>query len=189
MACQDPAKCGTGIKKGQQAKFTFVYPTGVASTTAQWQAYKSDASKAGIAINLVGQAFNAIIGEAATCAPMSPKCNVQVFAYGGWGFDGCRNQSRQEQDPAAAPPASRGRDAGGMRAVWSACGPPPARAAAHPAAEPVMSLSGTQPRPAAEASIASQTACTAAPCAKPGDQAASGQPSSRSAAWLANDEP
>jgi peptide/nickel transport system substrate-binding protein len=88
MACQDPAKCGTGIKKGQQAKFTFVYSTGQASVTAMWQAFKSDASKAGIDINLVGQTFNTIIGESAPCAPMGPKCNVQVFAFGGWAFNG-----------------------------------------------------------------------------------------------------
>jgi peptide/nickel transport system substrate-binding protein len=88
MTCQDPAKCGTGIKKGQQLKLTFVYSTGVAAATASWQAIKSDASKAGIAINLVGQSFNTIIGESAPCAPMGPKCNVQVFAYGGWAYDG-----------------------------------------------------------------------------------------------------
>jgi peptide/nickel transport system substrate-binding protein len=88
MACQDPAKCGTGIKKGEQAKFTYVYSTGQAAVTAQWQTYKSDASKAGIDINLVGQTFNTIIGESAPCAPMGPKCNVQVFAFGGWNFNG-----------------------------------------------------------------------------------------------------
>jgi peptide/nickel transport system substrate-binding protein len=88
MTCQDPAKCGTGIKKGQQAKFTFNYSTGVAAATAMWQAIKSDASKAGIDINLVGQSFNTIIGESAPCAPMGPKCNIQVFAYGGWAYDG-----------------------------------------------------------------------------------------------------
>jgi len=88
MTCQDPAKCGTGIKKGQQLKFTFDYSTGVAASTATWQAIKSDASKAGITINLVGQSFNTIIGESAPCAPMGPKCNVQVFAYGGWAYDG-----------------------------------------------------------------------------------------------------
>ena len=88
MTCQDPAKCGTGITQGQQAKFTFVYATGLASTTAQWEAYKSDASKAGIVINLEGQTFNTIIGESAPCAPMGPKCAVQVFAFGGWGFNG-----------------------------------------------------------------------------------------------------
>ena len=88
MTCQDPAKCGTGIKQGQQAKFTFNYTTGNAALTAQWQAYKSDASKAGIDINLVGQTFNTIIGESAPCAPMGPKCNVQVFAFGGWAYNG-----------------------------------------------------------------------------------------------------
>ncbi|HZI73929.1 MAG TPA: ABC transporter substrate-binding protein, partial [Gemmatimonadales bacterium] len=40
MTCQDPAKCGTGITKGQQAKFTFNYSTGVAAATAMWQAIK-----------------------------------------------------------------------------------------------------------------------------------------------------
>ncbi len=88
MTCQDPAKCGTGIKKGQQLKLTFVYSTGVAAATATWQAIKSDASKAGIDINLVGQSFNTIIGESLPCAPMGPKCSVQVFAFGGWAYDG-----------------------------------------------------------------------------------------------------
>jgi peptide/nickel transport system substrate-binding protein len=88
MTCQDPAKCGTGITKGKQAKFTFNYATGNAAVTAQWQTYKSDASKAGIDINLVGQTFNTIIGESAPCAPMGPKCNVQVFAFGGWAYNG-----------------------------------------------------------------------------------------------------
>jgi peptide/nickel transport system substrate-binding protein len=88
MACQDPAKCGAGIKQGQQAKFTYIYSTGQASTTASWEAYKSDASKAGIDINIVGQTFNTIIGQSAPCAPMGPKCAVQVFAFGGWNFNG-----------------------------------------------------------------------------------------------------
>ena len=88
MTCQDPAKCGTGITKGEQLKLTYVYSTGAAAATATWQAIKSDASKAGIDINLVGQSFNTIIGESAPCAPMGPKCSVQVFAYGGWAYDG-----------------------------------------------------------------------------------------------------
>jgi peptide/nickel transport system substrate-binding protein len=88
MTCQDPSKCGKGIPKGQQAKFTYVYSAGTASTTATWQTYKSDASKAGIDVNIVGQTFNTIIGESAPCAPMGPKCNVQVFAFGGWLFNG-----------------------------------------------------------------------------------------------------
>src|SRR5215469_12722968 len=88
MTCQDPAKCGTGITKGQPLKLTYVYSTGVAAATAMWQAIKSDASSIGIDINLVGQTFNSIIGESLPCAPMGPKCNVQVFAFGGWAYDG-----------------------------------------------------------------------------------------------------
>jgi peptide/nickel transport system substrate-binding protein len=88
MTCQDPAKCGTGIPKGQQLKLTYLYSTGNAAAAATWQAYKSDASTVGIDINIVGQSFNTIIGQSAPCAPMGPKCTVQVFAYGGWGYDG-----------------------------------------------------------------------------------------------------
>jgi peptide/nickel transport system substrate-binding protein len=88
MTCQDPSKCGTGITQGQKLELTYVYSTGVAATTAMWQTYKSDASQAGIDINIVGQSFNTIVGEAAPCSPMSSKCAVQVFAYGGWAFDG-----------------------------------------------------------------------------------------------------
>jgi len=88
MTCQDPSKCGTGITQGQKLALTFVYSTGNAAVTSMWQAYKSDASKVGIDITLDAESFNTIIGESAPCAPMGPKCNVQVFAYGGWGFDG-----------------------------------------------------------------------------------------------------
>jgi peptide/nickel transport system substrate-binding protein len=88
MTCQDAAKCGSGITTGTQLKLTYVYSTGIAAATAMWQAIKSEESQVGIDINLVGQSFDTIIGESAPCAPMSSKCNVQVFAYGGWDFDG-----------------------------------------------------------------------------------------------------
>jgi peptide/nickel transport system substrate-binding protein len=88
MTCQDPSKCGANITKGEQLKLTYVYSTGVAAATAMWQAYKSDASQAGIDINLVGETFNSIIGQSAPCSPMSSKCAIQVFAFGGWAFNG-----------------------------------------------------------------------------------------------------
>jgi peptide/nickel transport system substrate-binding protein len=88
MTCQDPSKCGAGIPKGQQMKMTFVYSTGQAAVTAMWETYKSDASQAGIDVVLQGQTFNSIIAESAPCTPMGPKCNVQVFAFGGWLFNG-----------------------------------------------------------------------------------------------------
>ena len=88
MQCQDPSKCGKGITKGEQLKMTFIYSTGVAAATATYQTIKSEESSVGIDVTLVGQSFDTIIGESAPCAPMGPKCNVQVFAYGGWSFDG-----------------------------------------------------------------------------------------------------
>ena len=88
MTCQDPSKCGTGITAGQQLKLTILYSTGLAAATNEWQVYKSDAAQIGIDITLQGQTFNTIIGQSAPCAPMGPKCNVQVFAYGGWSYDG-----------------------------------------------------------------------------------------------------
>ncbi|MGH3405019.1 MAG: ABC transporter substrate-binding protein [Streptosporangiaceae bacterium] len=88
MTCQDPSKCGTGITNGEQLKLTFLYSTGTAAATATYQAIKSEESSVGIDVTLVGESFDTIIGESAPCAPMGPKCNVQVFAYGGWSFDG-----------------------------------------------------------------------------------------------------
>jgi peptide/nickel transport system substrate-binding protein len=88
MTCQNPAKCGAHITQGQQLKLTYIYATGNAAQQATWQAYKSDASTIGIDINIVGESFNTIIGQSAPCAPMGPKCAVQVFAYGGWAYDG-----------------------------------------------------------------------------------------------------
>ncbi len=88
MTCEDPAKCGTGITSGQKLTLTFDYATGIAAATAMWQTIKSEESSVGIDVNLVGQSFDTIIGESAPCSPMSSKCNVQVFAYGGWDYDG-----------------------------------------------------------------------------------------------------
>jgi peptide/nickel transport system substrate-binding protein len=88
MTCQDPSKCGTGITKGEQLKLTFNYATGIAAATATYETIKSEESQIGIDVTLIGQSFNTIIGQSAPCAPMGPKCNIQVFAYGGWGYDG-----------------------------------------------------------------------------------------------------
>ncbi len=79
MTCQTPAKCGSGIKAGQQLKFTLDYSTGEAAFTQEAAIYKSDASKAGIDVNIVGQTFNTIIGEA---VPSNP--SWQGSMYGLW---------------------------------------------------------------------------------------------------------
>jgi peptide/nickel transport system substrate-binding protein len=91
MTCQQPgtgsSQCGAGIAKGTQFKFTLDWATGQAEVQQQVAVYKSDASKAGIDINLVGQSFNTIIGESTPCKP-GPKCTWDALMYGGWLFNG-----------------------------------------------------------------------------------------------------
>jgi len=87
MTCTDPAKCGPGIKSGTQLKFTLDYASGTVTFAEEAATYKSDASLAGIAVNIVSQSFNTIIGEASPCKP-GPKCTWDALMYGGWLFNG-----------------------------------------------------------------------------------------------------
>jgi peptide/nickel transport system substrate-binding protein len=91
MTCQKPgsgaSQCGSGIAKGTAFKFTLDWATGSSAVQQMVAVYKSDASKAGIDVNLVGQSFNTIIGESTPCKP-GPKCTWDVLMYGGWGFNG-----------------------------------------------------------------------------------------------------
>jgi peptide/nickel transport system substrate-binding protein len=79
MTCQTPAKCGTGIKAGQKFAFTLDYSTGEAAFTDEVAIYKSDASKAGIDVTIVGQTFDTVAGEA---IPTNPAW--QGAMYGLW---------------------------------------------------------------------------------------------------------
>jgi peptide/nickel transport system substrate-binding protein len=63
MTCQTPSKCGPGIAAGTKFSFTLNYASGEAAFTQEAEIYKSDASKAGINVNIVSQTFDAIIGE------------------------------------------------------------------------------------------------------------------------------
>jgi peptide/nickel transport system substrate-binding protein len=87
MTCETASLCGAGISAGQQLKFTIYYSTGIAAYSQDAAVYKSDASKAGIDVSLVGQSFNTVIGESTPCQP-GPKCTWDVLMYGGWGFNG-----------------------------------------------------------------------------------------------------
>jgi peptide/nickel transport system substrate-binding protein len=79
MTCEIPSKCGAGIAAGTKFSFTLDYSTGQAAFTDEASIYKSDASKAGINVNIVGQTFNTIIGEA---IPTNP--SWQGAMYGLW---------------------------------------------------------------------------------------------------------
>ena len=54
------------------------YATGVTYFAQEVAVYKSDLAQAGIAINLVPQSFNTIIGETAPCKPMPSCCTWQA---------------------------------------------------------------------------------------------------------------
>ena len=60
-------------------KFTLDYSTGEAAFTQQTAIYKSDASKAGIDVNIVGETFNTVAGSA---TPTNP--SWQGAMYGLW---------------------------------------------------------------------------------------------------------
>jgi peptide/nickel transport system substrate-binding protein len=81
MTCETPSLCGAGIKAGTKFSFELDYSTGQAAFTAEAAIYKSDASKAGIAVNIVGKTFNAVIGEA-----LPTNHTWQGAMYGLWIF-------------------------------------------------------------------------------------------------------
>jgi peptide/nickel transport system substrate-binding protein len=87
MTCQDPSKCGTGIAAGTKLSFTLDYSTGTDAFAQEASVYKSDASQAGIQVNVVGQSFDTVIGESTPCSP-GPKCTWDALMYGGWVYDG-----------------------------------------------------------------------------------------------------
>jgi peptide/nickel transport system substrate-binding protein len=97
QTCESPgtgtSNCGAGVAKGAQMKFTIDYSTGSAAFTSMMEAYKSDASQAGVDISVVGQSFNTIVGEGGACpgggsTKLSSKCTVQALEAGGWDYDG-----------------------------------------------------------------------------------------------------
>ncbi len=83
MTCTDPAKCGSGIAKGEQLKFTLDYASDVYGIPQELQVYKSDASKTGVDINLDGETFNSVIGAATPCS-RGPSCTWEASTVGGW---------------------------------------------------------------------------------------------------------
>ena len=88
MTCQDPAKCGAGIAAGTKLAMTMDYATGVTAFTQEVAIIKSDMQQAGIAMTLVPQSFNTIIGETAPCKPTQASCKWDILNFGGWNFNG-----------------------------------------------------------------------------------------------------
>ncbi len=88
MTCQNPAQCGAGIAAGTKLSMTMDYATGITAFQQEVAIIKSDMQQAGIAMNLVPQSFNTIIGETAPCKPAQAACKWQILNFGGWNFNG-----------------------------------------------------------------------------------------------------
>lgn len=84
LTCQAPAKCGAGITKGEKAAFSLDYSTNTSYLGPQAQVFKSDASKAGIDVTVVGKTFNTIISQNV----QSNYKNWDMSGYGGWAYNG-----------------------------------------------------------------------------------------------------
>jgi len=88
MTCQNGAQCGAGIATGTKLSMTMDYATGITAFQQEVAIIKSDMQQAGIAMNLVPQSFNTIIGETAPCKPTQASCKWDILNFGGWNFNG-----------------------------------------------------------------------------------------------------
>jgi len=109
---------GAGIAKGEQLKFTLDYASDVCGIRQELQVYKSDASKAGVDINLDGQTSNTVIGTATPCS-RGPSCTWDASTVGGWVY-GPDYEPTGEELFGFSRPADRG------------CGRPPSRSRPQP---------------------------------------------------------
>jgi peptide/nickel transport system substrate-binding protein len=86
MTCENPSLCGAGVKKGTQAKFTMDYTTGFSTLAQEVDVYKSDASEAGIDINVAAESFNTLIGTVNQGSTSWAMANISGWAYDGPGY-------------------------------------------------------------------------------------------------------
>lgn len=84
LTCMKPGagttQCGEGVKVGTKLAIDLEYYNGALTTKQQMEQLKSDASKAGITLNLSGKPFNTVIGDA---VPSNPKWELANWG-GGW---------------------------------------------------------------------------------------------------------
>lgn len=78
-----PGECGAGIKAGTPLEFNLVYASGTPQLTYQYEALKSNESKAGIVLNLSTQPFDTIISVTHPCTSSNP-CNP-MWDMNSWG--------------------------------------------------------------------------------------------------------
>ena len=86
MTCTDAGtganQCGSGVQAGTKLSLTLDYSNANTSLSEQAQQWKSDASQAGIQINLSGQQFNSLISNVTTCPTNASTCDWQIADWG-----------------------------------------------------------------------------------------------------------
>ncbi|HXW44043.1 MAG TPA: ABC transporter substrate-binding protein [Streptosporangiaceae bacterium] len=88
LTCQSSA-CGSGIKVGAQAKFTFMYTSGISTQAAIADVLKSGFAQAGIQLTLVPETFDSLLNYTVPCTPSQAECSKWTLLYlGGWLFNG-----------------------------------------------------------------------------------------------------
>jgi peptide/nickel transport system substrate-binding protein len=86
--CSNPARCGPGIKKGQGLSFNLPYATGTAWIQSEMTQLQSNASSAGIKLNLEPKPFDQVLSVAGgNCVVAKLPCNWDMADWGGgWSF-------------------------------------------------------------------------------------------------------
>ena len=86
--CADPGRCGPGVKPNQPMIFTMPYATGIYWIALEMTQLQSNASQAGIKINLRPQASSVVTALAVgNCVVAKLPCNWDMAAWGGgWTF-------------------------------------------------------------------------------------------------------
>jgi len=79
-----PSDCGAGVQAGQKLEFNLVYASGDSALESIMEVYKSDASEAGIQLNLQDAPFSTVISNR-ICQP-GPACMWDMIAWGGWTY-------------------------------------------------------------------------------------------------------
>jgi peptide/nickel transport system substrate-binding protein len=86
MTCTDPGtgnnQCGNGVGAGTKLSLTIGFNSANTPLSEQVQQWKSDASQAGIELNLSGQGFNSLVTSVSTCPTNSSTCDWQIADWG-----------------------------------------------------------------------------------------------------------
>jgi peptide/nickel transport system substrate-binding protein len=86
MTCVDAGvaadQCGVGVAAGTKLNATVEYSSGPTSVSEQMLQWKSDASQAGIVLNLDSQPFNTVAGDTTTCKQTASTCGWQIAYLG-----------------------------------------------------------------------------------------------------------